>query len=297
MDQLNFKIAPALYVLLFFVIVFSFFHLLLSAPREFPSGKIITIDQGANLRTLSRDLKTQNVIRSRFVFESFVIFYGGEKKISPGDYVFDKKIAVYNVADKIVKKDRGISQVKVTIPEGFDNNDIASLFSSKLIKFDKVVFLNQAKDKQGYLFPDTYFFFPTDDAGDVFKVLSNNFIEKTKNLNKDIVNSGRSEKEIIVMASIIEREAKGDADRAIISGILWNRIKKGMPLQVDAAPETYKTRGLPKSPICNPGLESIYSSIYPSNSNYFYYLHDKQGGIHYARTFEEHKLNKQKYLR
>lgn len=292
-----FKKTYFVYIVSFLIFVFLIFQFLLSAPKEFPVGKIITIEKGANLRILSRDLKTQNVIRSRFVFESFVIFYGGEKSISPGDYVFDNKISVYTVANKIVKIQRGISQIKVTIPEGFDNNDIANLFSSKLKNFNKISFLNEGKDKQGYLWPDTYFFFPTDDTNDVLKVLNDNFIQKTKDLNEDINHSGKTEKDIIVMASIIEREAKGDADRAIISGILWNRIKKGMLLQVDAAPETYKIKGLPKSPIANPGYKSIYTSIYPTISTYFYYLHDKQGNIHYARTFEEHKINKQRYLK
>lgn len=99
------------------------------------------------------------------------------------------------------------------------------------------------------------------------------------------------------MASILEREAKGDQDREQISGILWKRLSIGMALQVDAAPETYKERGLPDSPIGNPGLESIYASLYPKTTPYLYYLHDKQGMIHYARSFAEHKANIAKYLK
>ena len=99
------------------------------------------------------------------------------------------------------------------------------------------------------------------------------------------------------MASIIEREAKGDIDRGIISGILWKRISLGMPLQVDAVPDTYKTKGLPESPIGNPGLESIKVAIYPQKSSYLYYLHDKNGVAHYAKTFSEHDNNINKYLK
>jgi UPF0755 protein len=98
------------------------------------------------------------------------------------------------------------------------------------------------------------------------------------------------------MASLIEGEAKGDIDRGIISGILWKRIKIGMPLQVDASPETYKVKGLPKSPIGNPGIKTIEAAINPQNSPYFYYLHDKNGNIHYAKTFTEHEANIKKYL-
>jgi UPF0755 protein len=99
------------------------------------------------------------------------------------------------------------------------------------------------------------------------------------------------------MASLVEEEAKGDEDREYISGILWKRLSINMPLQVDAAPSTYEKRGLPENPITNPGLEAIQAAIHPKNSPYLYYLHDKEGNIHYARNFEEHKANKLKYLK
>ena len=127
--------------------------------------------------------------------------------------------------------------------------------------------------------------------------MSDNFERKIKTVRSDIVSSGKSENAIITMASIIEREAKGDIDRGYISGILWNRINKKMPLQVDASPDTYKVKGLPENPICNPGMEAIKASIHPVLSNYLYYLHDRNGIIHYAKTFEEHKKNKLKYLK
>ena len=162
--------------------------------------------------------------------------------------------------------------------------------------FNKDRFLILTKEKEGYLFPDTYNFFKGDNEDDALRLMSANFEKKVAPLRPQIVLTGKTEKEIITMASIIEREAKGDADRSLISGILWKRLALGIPLQVDAALETYKTKGLPKSPICNPGLEAIKAAIYPEASNYLYYLHDKDGNIHYARSFEEHKINKLKYL-
>jgi UPF0755 protein len=94
---------------------------------------------------------------------------------------------------------------------------------------------------------------------------------------------------------------KGNGDREIISGILWRRLANGMPLQVDADPDTYKTKGLPANPICNPGLDSIKAAIYVLKMHnlppYLYYLHDKNGTIHYAKTFAEHNANIKKYLR
>lgn len=282
---------------LFFLLFVSFviYYFLFSAPLKFPNGIVVEVNKGENLRELSLDLKNKKIIRSRFTFETFLIIYGGERYISTGDYFFEGKLPVFEVARRIAKKDRRLASVRITIPEGFSNLQISESVSLKLKNFNKKLFLEKAK--QGYLFPDTYFFFSSDDEQDVLKYLNENYIRKMKNIKNEIYSSGKTEKEIVVMASIIEKEAKGDNDRGYISGILWNRIKKNMPLQVDAALETYKTRGLPEEPICNPGMEAIKASIYPIPSNYLYYLHDKNGQIYYAKTFEEHKKNKAKYLK
>jgi UPF0755 protein len=271
--------------------------LFLSAPVNFPKGKMVNIKEGITLRHLSKDLKAENMIRSRIAFEAFVIVFGGEKHLIFGDYLFDKKMPVFEVAWDIAKGKHHLPSVKITIPEGFDISQIAETFAAKLHFFNKDNFLLKAKPEEGYLFPDTYFFLTTADENDALKSMNENFKKKIASVQSEITSSGKTEKEIIIMASIIEREAKGDADRAIISGILWNRISKKMPLQVDALPSTYKTEGLPQDPICNPGLEAIKASIHPENSPYLYYLHDKDGVIHYARNFEEHKLNKIKYLK
>jgi UPF0755 protein len=283
-----------------FVIVVFFtasYFLFFSAPSDFPDQTIINIEKGSTLRSISEDLKLKNIIRSKVLFEAFVIVYGDENHIAEGDYLLERKLPVFEVARRISRRDRRLAPVKITIPEGFDANQIANAFSSKLKNFNTEGFLLEAKNKEGYLFPDTYFFSTTDDEKDVLKYMSDNFNKKVQSLLKSITSSGKNQNEIIIMASLIEREAKGDNDRGIISGILWNRISKKMPLQVDAAPETYKTRGLPQSPICNPGLEAIKASLNPVSSTYFYYLHDKEGLIHYARSFTEHKQNISKYLR
>jgi len=285
------------YIFFIFFLIILFYFLFFSAPINFQKDSILNVAQGESLRDISKELKDKKIISSRIAFEAFVIIYGGEKHILIGDYVFENRIPVFEVARKIAQKERNIIPVKITIPEGFDNLEIAETFSSKLKNFNKEKFLVEAKNFQGYLFPDTYFFFSSDDDVDVFNYMRNNFSKKIKTIQKDLDASNRSEKDIIIMASIVEKEAKGDNDRGIIAGILWNRISKNMALQVDAAPETYKTKGLSENPICNPGLEAIEASIKPIKSSYFYYLHDKNGIIHYAKTFEEHKKNVTKYLK
>jgi UPF0755 protein len=284
------------YVVIIFLVVVLGYALFFTAPDNFPKGIIINVSEGENLRNLSFDLKEKNLIRSRVAFEAFVILYGNDKHLSIGDYLFESKIPVFEVARRIIMRDRHLAPIRVTIPEGYDLSQITETFALKLKNFNQARFLSEASGSEGYLFPDTYFFPTTASERDVFSYLSQNFKKKIAPLLPEIASSGKTEKEIITMASIIEWEASGSGDRNIISGILWNRIKKGMPLQVDAVPETYQKRGLPENPICNPGTDAIEAALYPTLSPYLYYLHDKAGVIHYARTFEEHKQNKLKYL-
>ena len=282
-------------IFLFFSSFFFFFSF--SAPSNFPLGSVVEINKGSSLRSISALLEREHIIRSRVAFEFFVIIYGGEKHIISADYLFENKEPVWEVARRISRGERHLAPVKVTIPEGFNVSDIANAFSSKLVNFNKEKFILEVKTKEGYLFPDTYFFLTTDTETEVILSMSDNFEKRITPLFPEIISSGKTEKDIIIMASIIEKESKGDADRVIISGILWKRISIGMPLQVDAALETYKTKGLPKIPIGNPGLEAILASIHPQSSPYLYYLHDKNGLVHYAKTFSEHRQNIVKYLK
>lgn len=277
--------------------VVLFFSFVLNAPADFPAGAIFKIEQGSTLRSVSMELKNAHIIRSRLAFEAFVILFGREKGVVSSDYYFENKLSVFEVARRISKGEHHMAPIAVTIPEGFDNAQIADTFVSRLGNFSKNKFLLEAKGLEGYLFPDTYFFLRTDTETDVIKSMRANFEKKITLLRSEIVASQKTEKEIITMASLIEGEAKGDADRGIISGILWKRLNIGMPLQVDVAPETYKTKGLPKNPVNNPGLAAIKAAIQPQSSAYLYYLHDKNGVIHYAKSFTEHLRNVQKYLR
>jgi UPF0755 protein len=286
-----------LYVLGGLLLFFFIYFLLLSAPAEFPSGTMIRVEKGASLRSVSALLKREHVIRSRTAFEFFVILYGKEKNIISADYYFEKKLSVFEIARRIGGGLHHTAPVTVTIPEGFDSTQIADAASPVLQNFNREEFLIKAKPLEGYLFPDTYFFLTTADEDTVVKSMSANFEKKIAPLMPAIAASGKTENDIIIMASIIEREAKGDSDRGVISGILWKRISLHIALQVDAVPETYKQRGLPKSPIGNPGLDAMQAAINPQASPYLYYLHDKDGNTHYARTFAEHTANIAKYLK
>jgi len=300
-------------------IVFLLVYLLLfTAPSTFGKNRTVTIENGLVLSQISKSLRQQGIIRSEVAFEFFVILSGGEKRIVPGDYLFEKSAPVYRVAQRIITRDYGIEQSKVTLPEGLNRREMSLVLDSQLSNFDKDSFILLTKNDEGYLFPDTYFFFPRVTTEKVIETLKDTFNKKTSSLRNEAESSGKKFGDIITMASIIEKEATGENDRKIISGILWNRIAKKMALQADAtltyitgkeskdltlndlkinSPyNTYTNRGLPPTPISNPGLASIDAALHPTKSAYLYYLHDNKGNVYYAKTFEEHKANKAKYL-
>jgi UPF0755 protein len=195
---------------------------------------------------------------------------------------------------------------------------MAKILVDELPYFDPELFLEETKDLEGFLFPDTYFISPAADTDDVIALLHDNYETNVAPLREVINSSGMTEHDVVTLASILEKEAAGSADRATIAGILKNRIKTGMRLQVDApflyeykigqsqlTPEmiktdspynTYTRSGLTPGPIGNPGLASIKAVLYPAASSYLFYLHDNNGRVHYAKTFAEHKRNIQTYL-
>lgn len=288
-------------------------------PFNFPQGEKITVESGSSLGQVSLTLKERNIIRSRIVFEFCMISTRGDKNVSAGDYLFKEPANACTIASRIARGISGIPAVKVTIPEGMSNVRAAEVLARVLSKFDAQIFIADTQTLEGYLFPETYFFSPTATAEDVKQIMSVQFEKKIKLLRPEIETSGRTLEDIVIMASILEKEAQTPEDQALVSGILWKRIKLGMPLQVDApfyyllgkesseltqtdlamksGYNTYKNKGLPIGPIGNPGLGALRATIAPTPSPYLYYLSDKDNVIHYAKNFEEHKANKMKYLR
>lgn len=277
-------------LLLIFIFAFS-----LSAPNNFPTKSIITLRQGAGLSEVSTTLKEEGVIRSATWFRIAVITLGGEKGVQAGDYYLPSKENSLKLAWRMLHGLRDLALVKITIPEGFTNEEISQLFDNRFPLFDHALFL--AKAPQGYLFPDTYFIYVNASATSTLGLLQDNYHKKVDPLSAEVSASGHSIYNIMVVASILEAEAKTPEDMATVSGILWKRLKLNMPLQVDAAPDTYKHQGLPSTPINNPGLVAIKAAIHPTTSPYLYYINDKEGKIHYAKTLDEQTANINKYLR
>ena len=308
--QKNFlKIALSLCGMIFLVFLF-----LISGPPDFPVNKIITVEKGATLRQVSENFQKEKLVRFSVIFDILTRYTGHEKDIKAGRYLFDRPFSVVGLMQRLIKGESGISGVKITIPEGLTIKDINSIFQNS--GFEDFVIEN--KELEGYLFPDTYLFLADNTSEDAIARMTENLEVKTADFKEAIKNSGRSFDQILKMASLIEKEAADSEDRKIISGVLWKRLDKKMALQVDATLDyalgkntfelttedlkkdgpynTYTRRGLPPTPICNPGLDAITAAIFPEKTPYWYYLSDKNGKVYYSKTFDEHIIKKQKYL-
>lgn len=289
------------------------------APSDFVPGTVVTISVGSSTRAAGDALEDAHVIRYSSIFQFIVKIALADRPVIAGDFQFDQPQNVLAVAWKLTGGSFGNAQVKVTFPEGMSVNEMAKTIQKTIPSFNSDEFVAKAKVHEGYLFPDTYLVFKTIGVDALIDRLQDEYQEKIEPLRAEIKLSKRTESQIIIMASLLEKEARNAEEAKIISGILWKRYDKGMPLQVDApflyilgktssqlratdlqkdGPyNTYTRKGLPKGPIGNPGLAMITAAMRPETSAYWYYLHDTKGVIHYAKTHDEHVANKRKYLR
>jgi len=288
--------------------------------------KSFVINKGASITQIANKLKKEGLIKNAFVFKVYIKFTGQAQKLVPGEFSLSSSLSLFQLTQILFK---GPIELWVTIPEGLRKEEIALKFASVLGK-DTVFtteFLEATKDKEGYLFPDTYLFPKDVSVTNIVKKMTDTFNLSILGLKNT---SGLSQKDIVVLASIIERETKTDAERPIVAGILLNRIKIGMPLQEDATVQyalastkytvlstkadwwptvyiedlkikslynTYLNQGFPPAPIANPGLSSLKAAFNPSETKFLYYIHDTSGQIHYAATLQEHNANVAKYIR
>ena len=307
------KIACLTVICISLLTIYIFFH---KPPKDFPLGEVVSIKSGESLQSITNTLYSNHIIKSPFAFRTYVILLGGEKKVMAGDYLLDKREGTADLAYRLVKGKFHLEATKITIPEGWNIFQIGNYLEKTLLKFEKEEFLAIAKNKEGYLFPDTYFLSPVSSSQSIIDRMKDNFDQKILTIN--FATSTHSFKDIIKMASILEAEARTVESRRTIAGILWKRLKLGMPLQVDSTfvyingkntyeltlddlkidslYNTYKYLGLPPTPIGNPGLDAIMDAINPINTKYLYFLSSKSGNMYYAKTFEEHKRNKELYL-
>jgi len=319
--SLNSKINTIL-VLGFFSFGLLYF-IFVASPLHFPVGSVVKIEEGSTTREIAKILKENNVIKFPILLELIIRVVRGDKGIMYGDYFFEERKNLFSVAYRMSSGRFGLTPQKITLFEGTSVSEMAELFAKKFKEFDPIEFKRIIKEQklEGYLFPDTYLFLPNITAQDVVRAMKDNFDAKITEIQDkiDAFKDGEVDlHEIITMASIIEEEARTMQTMKMISGILWNRIEIGMPLQVDAvfpyiigkntfqvtledlkvdSPyNTYLYKGLPPGPITNPGIRAIIATVEPTESDYLYYLTGWDGNMYYARTYDVHKQNKSLYL-
>lgn len=296
------------------------------------STERFVIPKGYSALQIGNKLFEQGLIKDSLAFKFYVQITGKAQKIQAGEFTLSQNLSLIEVVERLTG---GPEELWITIPEGLRREEVVErvIESLELEPEEAIVFrrefLVETLGKEGFLFPDTYLF-PGDVAASVVvEKFERTLDDKISEFAGAISSSEYSKREIITLASIIERETKGDAERPVVAGILFNRLKIGMALQVDATVQyaeanekctakiidcdwwpiltkqdlkidspynSYKFTGLPPAPIANPGVSSIRAVIYPEDSDYLYYIHDSGGNIHYAKTLEEHNGNVRRYL-
>jgi UPF0755 protein len=324
------KLARIFGLLFLFSFGFTIFVTQLSLPGSRGEHVRINVASGESIQNISETLKEHGLITSASAFRLYLKSREIDTSIKTGTFVIERGMSFEEIADILVSGEG--SETSVTIPEGFTIAQIDDLLAemglietgeavdcAKTCDFSSFEFLS-GKSPEGYIFPDTYFvnaldFSPKNFLERLIGTFKNKVID---GLAEDLDSSKRSLKEVVIMASLIERETSTNEERPVVSGILWKRYDAGRGLDVDAtvryalnkptgpltkadleSTSPYNTRkfaGLPPGPIANPGLASIRAALNPEDSSYWYYLHGSDGQIYYAETNDEHNVNKAKYL-
>lgn len=315
------KIAIGLVVVVCLAVLglLTFFMFVVRAPRGATYPVRITVESGQGAQSIARELFENRIVRQSKFTQSLIVGRGGEKSIQAGTYVFKGPMNVFNVAEKIASGDFGYIPVKVTVPEGTSSKKLAVIINSKFPQIATSTFESLAREQEGYLFPETYFFAPEVTEQEIINRMGVIFKRKIGSIDEQIKSSGKTLSEILTIASILEGEVQTAEDRGMVADLLERRMKIGMPLQVDTTLvyatgktsatltlkdlrtdgpyNTYTNKGLPPTPINNPGLDSILAVLNPIPNEYLFYLSDKDGITRFSKTHDEHVKLKAKYLR
>lgn len=321
-------------LLLILVLIFSagaYFNYSMKYPFKVKNNVSFQINNGDNLYSVIDRLKSQNVIKNKFVLKLYIKYKKVPGDLKPGLYSIRKGESSGEFFNDIRYGDFDSSYVKVTIPEGYDIERMASLFDEKglISKKDFIKacesyslpdYIKDNKDRkynlEGYLFPDTYAFKKGSSGKELIDVMLKRFNEVFNEAEKETGKSTQDVDGIITMASIIEREAKVNSERPIIASVFFNRLKMKMKLQSCATVEyslgyhkdklsnedlkvnskynTYLVSGMPVGPICSPGKASIEGALNPSKTNYIYFVSNNNGTHTFTNSYTEFLKAKKK---
>ena len=294
----------------------------------------VSVDSDMSLSDVGDWLNENGLVASKGAFMSYMSEEGLDGKLQPGEYTITKAMSLKEIAEMITKVPEVASTVRLTIPEGRENREIAKIFEEagmfsaeeflKALKeesfnYDFLNGLDRQYGYEGYLFPDTYEFYTDSTPRDVIEKMFENFDHRfTQQMREDAREKGMSIDDVVRLASIIEREVADHDEFSIISSVFHNRMSIDMKLQscatvqyiieerkvnltyeemaIDSPFNTYVIEGLPPSAIANPGLVALEAAIYPDDTEYFYFVAKGDGeNTHYfAETYEEHQMNVEK---
>ena len=277
------------------------------------------VPAGASVRQIAEDLKEREVIGSVFLFKVYAALSGSSRTLQQGVFELEPGMSVRDTI-LVLTRAQAPNELTLTFIEGWTREEMGTYVAragvGSVSDWDRVA----RPDLEGYLFPDTYRFFPDVTMEEIVERMREEFDRKVdSDLRAEIDRQGKTLHDVITMASIIEREVRGTEDRKMVSDIFWKRVAIGMGLQadstvnyitgndtpsisyedreIDSPYNTYKYRGLPPGPISNPSLDSIRAAIYPTSNDYYFFLTDPEGDVHYAKTLDEHNVNRAKYIR
>ncbi|MCA9353949.1 MAG: endolytic transglycosylase MltG [Candidatus Kaiserbacteria bacterium] len=300
-------------------VLYWYLNRLNQPPVLFPIDQAVTIEQGMNVNAITEMLAEKHIVQSKALLYYIILLFHDPTDIKASTYVFEHPLTTGEIALQLTQGDFDTDLVRFTHIEGERATMIAARAADVLPNFNPSNFIAEAEPLEGRLYPDTYFI-PADYTDkQLLTLLLETFDEKTAPLEAQVASSSLSFDEILVLASIIEREANTPESMRLVSSVLQNRLEIDMALQTDASIEyildkplseltpedleinslynTYLYPGLPPTPIGNPGLDAIMAVLEPAESEYFYYITDNEGVFHFSETYNQHLRNIDLYLK
>jgi len=326
------------WLVIFLVLVGFYFSSFLQPVKDKKNtqpGEIVTIviPQNTSGREVGNILAQKKLIRSPLVFYIYMRFKGVGGRIGAGAYNLSHSMSMPDIVRRLTEGEPDI--VKITVPEGYTLEQIAALFAQKGVA-GKESFLKEAEQGsfdysflkglppgphrlEGYLFPDTYHLNGRIPEHEIIDLMLRRFGHEMESLDyaSKAGQAGLTSRSALIIASMVEKEAKVDRERPLIAGVILNRLHADMPLQIDATVQyalggyreklyykdlkvdspynTYLKKGLPSTPIASPGRASLLAAVNPERSDYFYYVAKPDGTHAFAATLAGHNANKEKY--
>lgn len=292
-------------------------------PETFANGSFVEIKAGSSVTDIAEQLEEEGIISSAFVFKWIARIKKVDDEIKSGVYYFSEAATILDLIERFASGDYDLPTSKFIIYEGEATYEFAPRIEELLphITAEEIRTLVAEQKLEGYLYPDTYAIPITSTAEELLATLRENFDKRTAELGDPISYKKYTEEQIIIMASIVEKEAGAGTyeEKQKVAGVLWKRLEMGMPLQVDAVfafiykehiPKTllshlkveskyntYKYKGLTPGPIGNPNVEAIRATINPIIGKDVYYLTGTDGKFYFATTLAAHEKNRRLYIK